>query len=334
MPSYALSSAIFALLLSLAMPCQQLLAAASKPEERKCLYVSSYHQGYAWSDEIAASISETLAGACELRTVDMDTKRKTSVEDIFSATNRVIKLIEDWQPDVVIASDDNAAKYLIAPHYRDDDIPFVFCGVNWTVEEYGFPYSNVTGMVEVAPIKTMLLEARKIAGQARKVAFITNNRLSEIKNFNRLQLVAKDLNIEIEPIYSATFRQWKSAMRNLDDYDFAVLGSNAGIEGWDDDEAHKTALEFTNKLTVTNDKWMMPYVTFGYTKIAREQGEWAAAVAIAILNGVTPAEIPLASNKKWDLWVNEAMLQKLSLYPGRALLKKAKRLQIATNSDQ
>ncbi len=65
-------------------------------------------------------------------------------------------MIDSWQPDVVIASDDNASKYLIAPYYKGGDLPFVFCGLNWDASVYGFPAKNVTGMVEVAQIPQLL----------------------------------------------------------------------------------------------------------------------------------------------------------------------------------
>ncbi len=320
-------------LLALVVPLSALLSSqvkAAASEEKKCLYVASYHQGDEWSDEIEASIRSTLHGHCELQMVDMDTNPNKSPEFIFESTNRIIKTIEDWQPDVVITLDDPAAKHLIAPHYRDDEIPFVFCGVNWTVEEYGFPYNNVTGMVEVAPVKIMLQEAFELSGQGRMALFIGSNSVAERKNFSRIQTIAEELNIQIDASYASTFTQWQRALQESARYDFAIIGSNADIKDWDNTEAASTALELTTKLTVTNNKWMMPYSTFGFTKLAEEQGNWAASVAIKILNGTSPAEIPIASNKKWDLWVNEAVLEKLQLRLTPGLIRKAKRLQTAS----
>jgi len=185
---------------------------AEQSNDKKCFYVSSYHVGHEWSDSIEKSIRETLAGHCELRQADMDTKRHKSPEAIFNIVNSIIKQIEDWQPDVVITSDDNAAKYLIAQHYRDDKIPFVFSGVNWTVEEYGFPYKNVTGIVEVAPIKSMFREALTISNSGHRAVFIGPNTLSEKKSFDRMALIAAELNIQIEPLYYSSYSQWKRAL--------------------------------------------------------------------------------------------------------------------------
>lgn len=300
---------------------------------KKCLYVSSYHEGYARSDAIETSIRETLKGHCDLRKIDMDSKRNTSPEAIFGVTNRIIKTIEEWLPDVVITSDDSAAKHLIAPHYKNDKIPFVFSGVNWTVEEYGFPYKNVTGIVEVAPIKTMFRKALTISKYGRKAAFLGSDSASEKKNFNRLKLIAEEFNIQLEPLYYTSFSQWKKALEKANEYDFTIIGSSAGSTDWNNEEAIKTALEITRKPTFTTDIWMMPYSIFGFTNLATEQGEWAAEVAKKILGGTRPDEIPLASNKKWEFWVNEEILQNLQAPPSRSFLRKAKRLQVAARDE-
>ncbi|MES9974447.1 MAG: hypothetical protein ABW094_09315, partial [Candidatus Thiodiazotropha sp.] len=121
----------------------------------KCLFISSYHTGYAWSDGVESGLRETLGGKCELKQFDMDTKRHKDEVSKKEAARKARELIERWRPDVVITADDNAAKYVIKPFFKDHQVPFVFCGINWNVDEYGFPYSNTTGMVEVAPIDVL-----------------------------------------------------------------------------------------------------------------------------------------------------------------------------------
>ena len=49
----------------------------------------------------------------------------------------------------MIASDDNAQKYLVVPYLKGTQVPVIFNGVNWDASAYGFPTSNVTGMIEV-----------------------------------------------------------------------------------------------------------------------------------------------------------------------------------------
>lgn len=331
-------TALFVLLCALVATAP---SSAEPSNEKRCLYVSSYHEGHSWSDAIEASIREKLAGHCELRKMDLDSERTPLPEAIFKATNSIIKAIDEWQPDVVITSDDNAARHLIAPHYRDDEIPFVFSGVDWTVEGYGFPYENVTGIVEVAPIKTLFREAAIITNHGRKTMFlgatvshkaiyIGADIASEKKDFSRMKTIAAAYNVQLEAAYYASFSQWKKALLQIEEYDFAVIGNNSDTKDWDQDAAVASVLEIVTKPTFTTDISMMPYSAFGFTKLATEQGTWAANVALRILNGTTPREIPMASNKKWEFWVNETIIGQIRPPTNRRLLRKAKRLQIAT----
>ncbi len=309
-----------------AVPSDQVLAEEQLP---KCLYVSSYHQGYVWSDGIEAGLRQGLRGHCEIRQFDMDTKRRKDAGNIQSAAANVLDLIDKWKPDVVITSDDNAAKFVVAPYYRDSELPFVFCGINWTVEEYGFPYENVTGIVEIAPITPMLQQAFEIT-EGRNALYIGAETLSEQKNFQRIFEEAQDLNIAIEYRPTATFQDWIDAYQSANAYDFVVLGNHSGIENWDATEAASQALQLAEKLTVTNHERMMPVATLGYTKMPWEHGEWAAAAARQVLSGTRPNEIPLATSKLWDLWVNEQMLDIIGLRISQKLLRKAKKLPIET----
>ncbi len=263
----------------------------------KCLYVSSYHRGYAWSDGVEQGLRKVLTGHCEIRQIDMDTKRNKSVEFKQSAAAAVKREIESWQPDVVIVSDDNAAKYVVQQYYRDAATPFVFSGVNWTVKEYGFPYSNVTGIIEVAPLEAMLSNAVKYSGGAKKAIYLGADTLTEKKNLDRVAGVSEKLGIELEGILVSDAGEWKSRYLAAQNADFIVMGSYSGISNWDKTELAAFAVEHARKLTVTSHEWMMPFSTIGFTKIPQEHGEWAAQTAIEILKGKSPREIPIVANR-------------------------------------
>jgi ABC-type uncharacterized transport system substrate-binding protein len=292
----------------------------------KCLYVSSYHRGYAWSDGVEEGLRRVLTGHCEIRQIDMDTKRNKSVEFKQSAAFAVKREIETWQPDVVIVSDDNAAKYVVEQYYRDANTPFVFSGVNWTVKEYGFPYSNVTGIIEVAPLQAMLTHAIKYSGGAKKGIYLGADTLTEKKNLDRVARASKKLGIELEGILVSNADEWKAQYRAAQDADFIVMGSYSGISDWNKSELAVFAVEHARKLTVTSHDWMMPFSTIGFTKIPQEHGEWAAQTAIEILKGKSPREIPIVANRDWDLWLNTAHLESTRIKLPRKFMRKAKKI--------
>jgi len=245
---------------------------AHSGEKPLCLYVSSYHQGYAWSDGVERGLRRTIEDQCELVQFDMDTKRKKSTELKKQAGQDAYDLVRKLNPDVVITSDDNAAKFLVVPYLKDTDIPVVFSGINWTVEEYEFPAPNVTGIVEVAPIKPMLSQALKVSDNRTRAAYLGASTLSEIKNFNRINNVAKKMGISMVSILAEDFTKWKTGLDLAQNYDFVIMGSHSGISNWDSKEAEAFASEHSKIVSLTNHEWMMPYSMVGYTKIAEEHG--------------------------------------------------------------
>jgi ABC-type uncharacterized transport system substrate-binding protein len=291
----------------------------------RCLFVSSYHQGYAWSDGVEKGLRETLDGRCQLEQFNLDTKRDKDPDSIARKITVVQRIIEQGKPDVVITADDNAAKYLIKPYYIDSDIPFVFCGINWSAKSYGFPASNVTGMIEVAPIKPLMEWAQRLALPARKAVYIGADTLTEKKNYERYRALGEKMGIEIESELVATSDDWAKAYVDAQQSDFVILGSNAGINDWQEDALKKTIPGLTKKISITVHEWMMPYTAIGFTKLPEEQGIWAGKTALAIVeDDIKPSEIPVVANRLWDIWINPGLTEPCGIKLPAQLEQRAK----------
>ncbi len=298
------------LLLALAMWAGSVLAGGF--DGKKVLYINSYHLGYGGSDPITQGVEAVLRPeGIDLRVIYMDTKRNPDEAFIEEAAAAAIAEIDAFDPDVVIASDDNASKYVIMPHYRDANLPFVFCGVNWDASVYGFPYTNVTGMVEVALVSEILEHLRKYA-KGERVGFIAGDRLSERKNLEHYQ---RRFQIQFDSVYFAqTFDEWKAAFEALqDEADMVMMTSHVGIEGWDDEAARAFVLETVRVPVGSEHEWEMPLALVGVTKDFEEMGLWAARAALAILDGTSPADIPITANKKGRLYFNVSIAEKLGI---------------------
>lgn len=287
-------------------------AAATGYTGKKILYVNSYHPGYPGSDPITEGIRSLLDPlAIEWRVLYMDTKRNSSEAFGRVAAHRVKTVIDEMRPDVVIASDDNASKYLIMPYYRDAELPFVFCGVNWDASVYGFPYRNVTGMVEVALVPEILAHLRRFA-KGERIGFIAGDRLSERKN---LQNYTGRFDIRFEKVYFATtFEQWKEGFKRLqDEVDMVLMTSHVGIPDWDDEEARSFVERHTRVPVGTEHEWEMPFALVGVLKDFREMGEWSARAALKILDGVSPTRIPITANQRGRLLFNPRIAARLGI---------------------
>ena len=273
-----------------------------------CLFVSSYHSGYAWEDGVERGLHSKLNDKCAITRFSMDTKRNTSVAHAKQAALQAKALIEKLKPEVVITADDAAAKYLIAPYYKNAAIPFVFCGINWTVSQYGFPFSNVTGMVEVAAVKPLFQKSYSIVGKIHQATYIGADTLTERKNLSHYKKVASKLNITLISKLVRTRAEWIKQYQQSQTSQIIIIGSNAGIHDWDKSKVLAAIKSYIHTLTVTNHGWMMPYSMLGMTKVPEEQGEWAGELALEILKGTKPSSIPIIPNRKFDLVINKRLI--------------------------
>lgn len=301
---------------------QKVQIPAGKYAGKKILYVDSYHQGYDWSDGITKGIQSVLDGSgADLKIVRMDTKRNPDEAFKLKAALDAKATIESYKPDVVIVADDNAFKYLIQQYYRDAALPVVFCGLNWDASLYGAPYTNTTGMVEVS-LTNQIIDHLKGFAKGNRLGYISADNETERKN---LKYYDSLLGIKFQKAYFAKdFAQWKQQFKQLQsEVDIIIFENNAGIAGWNEDEAQKFALAETRVPTGTTNDWIMKYALLGITKIPNEQGEWSAEAALKILDGTPPSSIPLVKNKRGNLMVNLGLANKLDVVFAPSILKNA-----------
>jgi ABC-type uncharacterized transport system substrate-binding protein len=308
----------------LALLSVSVLISANDAFAAKCLYISSYHKGYEWSDGIERGLLSELEGKCEFKQFDMDTKRNDSEELKKESALQAKKLIESFQPDVVIVSDDNAVKYLVEPYYKDSSLPFVFCGVNWSGEKYGLPYKNVTGMVEVALISAQINVIKTVLPEANKVFYLDSDNETGQKNVIYYKKYFEEKGYQFTSQLVKTFDEWKSGFITGQEYDVVVLTNNSGIKEWNNDEAKKFAQVNTKKYSLTENDWMMPYTLIGMTKVPEEQGMWSGKTAVSILGGADPGKIKIVENNKSNIFINKALKEKLNFSIPVSLVNTAK----------
>lgn len=294
-------------------------AAAGAYDGKRILHIDSYHRGNQWNDRIADAVRDTLAGTgVELKIIHLDTKRHQSDEFGREAGLRAKEIIETFDPDVVTTSDDNAARFVIMPYYRDGDVPFVFCGLNWDAATYGLPYANVTGMVEVSPIPQII---RLLRGYARgdRIGYLTENTETKRKE---LEYHKKLFGIEYDKVYLVdTFAEWKDAyLRAQQEVDMLIILGVAALADFDENAARELAETRTEIPSGTDFAWLMPFTMLGVGKVPEEQGRWAARAALKILDGVPPSQIPLTYNREGKLYFNRNIAAQLGIteYPALA----------------
>jgi len=278
----------------------------------KIFFVNSYNKGYSWSDDIERAFKKSLNRSFlnyELRFFRMDTKNDQEEAYIEERARAAYGQIEEWQPDIVIGSDDNFVKYLVLPYLLGTETPVVFCGVNWDAAGYGLPAQNVTGMVEVDPIEESLALLKRFA-RGDRVGLLFRE-----EDFNHTihRGIEQMLGAPVDTVaFASTFEQWKdSYLKMQEDADMMILYTPINIEGWDDREALSFIYAHTKIPVATTMEQQIPFALLGDMKINEEQGWWLGKTVISILEGTPVDTIPLGTNRESKLVINMAMAKQL-----------------------
>lgn len=293
-------------------------------DQKNAVYVNSYHSGYKPSDEITAGIKESFSESeVELKIFYLDSKR-LSEDQLGQRTDSIRELILSIKPDILIISDDYAVKHLAQRFAKDAGIPVVFCGVNWSADQYNLPRNLVTGMLEVLPLKESLSFVKAHFPEASRIAILSENSLSEQNNKTLLDTLYRNAGFQPEYLMVNDFEDWKAAFISANTTeDVIYLPTNGSIKGWNDEEARQFVNENIRKPVFTCDDFMTDFCVFGFTKVPGEQGIWAAKAAIQILEGKKPVDIPLARNSQKERWFNEGLAGRISFSPASSWIREA-----------
>lgn len=310
---------LYCLLLLCLLSCSSF--AESSLVGKKVLYVASYENTYEWSAGITRAIDEEFANTgVQLRHFYMDTKNHPAESEKQAAALKAKALIEEFKPDVVITSDDDAAKYLIVPYYKDSQLPFVFCGVNWEASQYGFPASNVTGMLEVDLADKLIKQLRDYA-RGDRVGFLALDGLSERKEATYYK---SHLQLNLQHSYFVkTIPEFEQAfIRAQSEVDMLIIANLKGVHGFELDKAIGFIENHVRiPVGITLHQSLARLSLLGMVKLPSEQGKWAAQTALKILNGASPSDFPITQNKEGKLILNAWMALQLGVKFKPALLK-------------
>ncbi len=301
----------------------QSIEQSSAAVKKRVLYINSYHRGYEWSDAIEIAILQVFnvpaadiaaqkegVGDVRLRVVYMDSKRQSTAAYLQEKGLEIKGIVENWQPDVVITSDDNAARYVIAPYFRNSTIPFVFCGINWDASEYGLPAANVTGMLEVQLIDEILVYLKTLAKGA-KVGYLKGDDTSARKE---AAFYEDRFALSLDSRFVKNFAEWKKEYLALQqEVDMLLLGNVSSISDWNAKEGKE--LVYANTLIPSGnwDAWMAPYALMTFATKPEEQGKWAAETAKEILAGKTPSSIAVVQNVVAHVVLNMQLAKKMGV---------------------
>lgn len=160
-------------LLFSAVMCQ-----ANVYESKRVLVLHSYHQGYAWTDNVTRSLQQQFSQSdlnIELYFEYMDTKR---VEPKI-AFPRLVSLYDSKYSDVhfdaIISCDNNALNFLVLYHHQlFERSPVIFCGVNNFETSMLGGHDDFTGAFEQLEIQASLNLILSLHPSTQQIAVVSD----------------------------------------------------------------------------------------------------------------------------------------------------------------
>lgn len=293
----------------------------------KVLVVMSYEQDYPWVQAIKKGIDRTLTGCCESRYFYLNTKKNLAGGK--ERAKEAYDLFLRWQPDGVIAADDNAQSLFVLPYlYEKVKTPVMFCGVNAEPEQYGYPSSNVSGILERLHIMETIGFARQLA-PINSVCFL-------MKESPVASLVTEQINreksaykVSIKGIYRPqtfveTIRTTQRLRRKCDLLFIETLEGIPDTEGepMASREVIPAVVETFSGPTAGTDVHSVDYgVLCSVIKSGEEQGETAAVMLHRAMTGTPVRDIPVTRNFRGKRLLNVTTMNALGIKPRPMVLR-------------
>ncbi|MFH1420201.1 MAG: ABC transporter substrate binding protein [Planctomycetota bacterium] len=296
-------------------------ALVQEEDSGNVLLVHSYHREYEWVAGISRGVQRALENTdVELETYYMDTKRRTEAAWKQESGQSALKTVETWQPDVVIAVDDNAQQYF-ARHLIGKNKPkVVFCGVNAEAADYGYPAANATGILERPHYRETLALLSKIKPDVRRIAVITDNSPTSAGalKYMRAQEIALDVVAWETP---GTFKEWQQQIQAAQDRADAIVTYMYHTVAQEDTKQSMTPSEVMAWSVANSRIPLVGMFSFavddgmlcGAVESAVEHGVEAGRITQQILAGVPPSEIPIVTATQGQTMLNLDTARKLGI---------------------
>ncbi len=294
--------------------------APSTPKARKALFINSYHEGYAWSDELGRGMKETFAPEnVEFEIFYMDTKRKTDEAWMIQAGELAKQKIDQFKPGVIITGDDNAQKYL-GMKYVGTSMPIVFTGVNEDPSKYGYPSTNATGVIE-RPNTKAGLELLNLLKPVKKIAMLSCNDVTSRATFTFMKDDIKGLAEVVEWKLVDTFEEWQQAVQTFNKkadaigiYMYHTLKKQGESVSMKPEEVMKWTAENATVPTLGFFAFSAPDgMLCALAESGHEHGQLAAQYALKIMNGTPVNQLPIIKASQGTAMINLKTAKKLKL---------------------
>lgn len=297
----------------------------------KVLVVMSYEDDYQFEEDIKEGIDSVLADVSDLKYFYMNTK--VNLDGGPAKAEEAYQLYQSFQPDGVIAADDNAQAMFVVKYLKDKvKVPVMFCGVNADPEKYGYPTDHISGVLERLPIGPSIALIKMLVPSIETVGMLEKKGPSAEAVFSQ---ATKEMATYPARVVSqqevTTLEGLVETVKELDSTcDSLFLSAMQGLTGPDgktvsEKEAFQAIARTFKKPTATVVEYRIKYgILGGVAATGQEQGSTAARMLIEALEGKPVSEIPVTQNKGGLKIINVDVMKSLGIKPRANVLRGVK----------
>jgi PAS domain S-box-containing protein len=269
---------------------------------KRILILHSYFKGYIWTDEEhqgITSVLEPAVGAENIYVEYLDTKRFYWDSYLVQLSAVYRQKYGPYRPDLVIVSDNNAFDFM--RRFGDNlfpGVPVVFCGVNYAKETDLIGHPNFAGVSEEADLKGSLDTALRLQPRTENVYTLNDNTETGLIVAERMKALAPlyphltFIQLNGLPLQEILVRLKTLPPRSIVFYTF--FSRDASGQLFENQRTMHQIADASNAPIFGAWEFNLGHgIVGGMLTLGDANGEAAGRIALRILAGEKPADIPI-----------------------------------------
>ena len=301
---------IHCLIVAMALLCSP-ARAQNQPQKgtgrtRNVLVINSYRPTYDWAKQTTKGIEDTLAQYKDRIELEIEYmySRHCSDEEHYKNLYELYKhKASSRKCDVIIAADDNALRFVL--QHRDElypNVPVVFCGIQEIDNLVPKGYDFLTGVYEVQVFEPTLQLVLKLHPSAERLVIVSDGTVDRTAFLHKQWLeVMKDyenrMHFVTHFLQKLTGEELLKTIDGLGQNDVVIFTDSFKDQEGNlysfQEKADNIKQQCKAPIYIMTEAWFgLGPVVGGYIVTGYLQGQAAAEIAMRILDGEKPSNIP------------------------------------------
>ncbi|MGM0607948.1 MAG: ABC transporter substrate binding protein [Candidatus Muiribacteriota bacterium] len=295
-------------------------------EKQNILLIHSYHRGYIWSDKVNEGILNHFQERdipVEFYIEYMDTLRMNNVVLELAYNQYIEEKYKGRDIDLIISVDQEAFNFI--KDVRNDvfgDIPFIFCGIQEFQPEMLNGLKNATGVSKNVDVIGTIELMFELNSNIEEIFIISDNSPFSKQVLERIDEIKENLFTEVE------FNNLRDkSLKEIVDYISEADKNSAGLYVsyyFNPEGIYYQSEEIINMLSQVKrapvfgllDYYIEQGLVGGKVACGEIHGSKVAEIAIEIIGGKSPDDIPVVYDLPYSKVFNYDVLQELNLSVG------------------